>query len=214
MLKINLLTVVRDAENEYRKMLAGEDCDYLTMFEDRTVRRRVHQNARNEQKRAALLIERASRQEGKIKSQLERRKGMSAIGTVTGFLGAHGEPMRDVRKELPWQTGKDRWSQGVLSKDLPVPPSVPKSNADRDVLADLDWAERQQKLSKNTKGPIKRHAKKVRRIINNLPHTIGDRFKMLPGMVSDKVTPPPTPPVQRKPVESSKVAWEFAKQYR
>src|SRR5262245_45775095 len=83
MLKINLLSMRLDAEREYRKMRAGEACDFLTMLEDRTVRRRVHQNIRNDKKRSARINERSAR-------QLSRRRGMSEVGNL--FLGANGEP--------------------------------------------------------------------------------------------------------------------------
>jgi hypothetical protein len=91
---------------------------------------------------------------------------------------------------------KDRRREHV-GHDVHVKPIEPKSNADRDVLRDLDWAERQQKLSKSTKGPIKKHAKRVRRITDRLPRTIGDGFRTLPGKVSDQPSTPLTPPVQR-----------------
>ncbi len=67
-------------------MLAGESCDYLTMFEDRAVRRRIHQNTRNQNKAA---IKRAQ------KDQLlrDRRASQSVVGST--FLGANGQSRRD-----------------------------------------------------------------------------------------------------------------------
>lgn len=92
MLNINLLSARFDAERQYRKMCAGDPCDYLTMLEDRTVRRRVHQGIRNRQTRA---IKRAARIKEKVDLQLSHRKGMSAVGSTIGFLGTNGQPNRD-----------------------------------------------------------------------------------------------------------------------
>jgi hypothetical protein len=92
MLKINLLTERRDAEREYRKMRDGVPVvDYLTIHLDTTVRRRVHQKLRNVKKQAA-------RRNRKIKFQLSRRTGMSAVGSTNGFLGKNGAPNCDVHK--------------------------------------------------------------------------------------------------------------------
>ena len=47
MLKINLLTIPRDAERNYRRWKSGDVCvDWLAMQLDRTVRRRLHQEFR------------------------------------------------------------------------------------------------------------------------------------------------------------------------
>lgn len=93
MLKINLLSMKFDAEREYRKMLAGQVCNYLTMLEDDQVGNRVKVKVKHQ------------RIEAKVAHQMLSRRGMSAVGST--FLGANGEPNRDVLKPTK-PAGKDK----------------------------------------------------------------------------------------------------------
>jgi hypothetical protein len=112
MLKINLLSMRFDAERQYRKLRAGDACDYLTMLEDRTVRRRVHQNIRNDQKKPVLTVQRAERQVRKIETQLSRRRGMSLVPLLSRVQGS---PNRDVGIGRSKQVGKDSVPSGVVT---------------------------------------------------------------------------------------------------
>lgn len=91
MLEINLLTKRFEALREWRKMNADEPCDYLTMLEDDQVAKHVMRKVKQQ------------RIEAKISHQMLRRRGMSAVGST--FLGANGEPNRDVLKP-PKAVGK------------------------------------------------------------------------------------------------------------
>jgi hypothetical protein len=104
MLKINILTRRIDAAKQYRRMREGDtNVDYLGMLEDRTVRRRIHQNIRNDKKRPALFAAQHARREEKIKFQQDRRAGMAWIPLLNRVVG---QPNLCVGKQ--GEAGKDR----------------------------------------------------------------------------------------------------------
>ncbi|MBZ5679190.1 MAG: hypothetical protein LAO24_03680 [Acidobacteriia bacterium] len=106
MLQINLLTNRRDAEQEYLKMhLGAVIVDHLAMHLDRTVRRRVLQNIRNDKKQPALLVEQAAKRAAKIKSGMGRR---AAKYQHKGLGSQAGPAMCEVGKPRP--TGRDKVS--------------------------------------------------------------------------------------------------------
>jgi hypothetical protein len=101
MLKINLLTVRRDAEKWYLKMRSNP-CnpvvDHLAMHLDTTVRRRIHQNIRNKKKQVV-------RRKLKRNLLMSRRTGIGMTELTSRF---QGQPNRDVEVRKKRQVGKDR----------------------------------------------------------------------------------------------------------
>jgi len=95
MLKINLLTERRDAEKEYRKMLSGASVvNYLALHVDTTVRRRVHQNIRNDKKKVA-------KRERQTEVQWARRRAKSRVDLLSETRGPErrdGKALREVEK--------------------------------------------------------------------------------------------------------------------
>jgi hypothetical protein len=100
MLKINLLTVRRDAEKWYLTMRSNpcNPVDHLAMHLDLTVRRRIHQNIRNKKKQVV-------RRKLKRDLQMSRRTGIGMSELMSGF---QGQPNRDVEVGKKKQVGKDR----------------------------------------------------------------------------------------------------------
>jgi hypothetical protein len=143
MLTINLLTERRDAEQAYRRMRDGYPVGYVNYLEDhfamqvdRTVRRRVHQNIRNDKKAS---IKRAR------KDQLlrDRRAGMSAVGNI--FLGANGEPNLDVLKPAK-SGGKEKGYRPIPSDEHVKPAHFPTTKYTP--LDDHNHVQRAKRLGK------------------------------------------------------------------
>ena len=110
MLKINLLTEHWRAEKEYRKMRDGASVvNHLEMHSNHKVRRRIHQNIRNDKKQPARLAARAVRVE-------QRNQAFAYLNRdrFIGFDGKHEGPLNcstvDGEKEV-CVVGKQKFSR-------------------------------------------------------------------------------------------------------